>query len=260
MDYMTVIGLFAGATSVYFVMAEGEILHMLLNPVAAVLVFGGTFSSTLIAYPWDIIKHSIPSFRFIFLAQKNTESYRQLLIDQIVSMSEKARRMNIDSLQNELANIENRLLAYGVQMMVDGLETEVVKDNMQKELLYTRQRNQKVSSVFRTMATLSPIFGLLGTLIGVVQVLRNLSDPTSMGNAMAIAITTTFYGIFAANFIFLPISIKLNEHGENEVTSSELVIEGVLAIQQGDLPLIVKKKLNAFTLLQMQEKAGSSKG
>jgi chemotaxis protein MotA len=117
---------------------------------------------------------------------------------------------------------------------------------MEKEIFYTRQRHDRVTTVFRTMATLSPIFGLLGTLIGVVQVLRNLSDPSSMGSAMAIAITTTFYGIFAANFIFLPVAIKLNDQSQREIMSRELMTEGVLCIQLGDLPIAVKQKLNAF--------------
>ncbi len=103
------------------------------------------------------------------------------------------------------------------------------------------------------MATFSPIFGLLGTLIGVVQVLRNLADPSSMGSAMAIAITTTFYGIFAANFIFLPTAIKLGELNENETLRREIVAEGVLSISKGDLPIMVRKKLNAFLISYMRE-------
>jgi len=113
--------------------------------------------------------------------------------------------------------------------------------------------------VYRTMATLAPVFGLLGTLIGVVQVLRNLSDPETLGKGMAIAITTTFYGIFAANFLFLPTAIKLTEHSENEILSKELVAEGIIAIHQGDLPMIVKKKLNAFVAARMRESTQAKK-
>jgi chemotaxis protein MotA len=259
MDFMTILGLIAGVGSVYYVMSSGGILHMLLNPVAAILVFGGTFSATLISYPWEILKHVIPSFRHIFLAPTSSRSYREDLIEQLITLAEKARRMNIESLQSDLPNIDNKFLAYGVQMTVDGLEPEVVRDNMEKEIVFMHQHNQKISSVFRTMATLSPIFGLLGTLIGVVQVLQNLSDPGNMGNAMAIAITTTFYGIFAANFIFLPIALKLTEQSENDIVSKELVTEGIMAIQQGDLPFIVRKKLNAFVLSHLKEPTGSEK-
>jgi chemotaxis protein MotA len=259
MDVMTLIGLVAGGATIYFVMASGNILHMLLNPIAALLVFGGTFSATLIAYPWSIIKHAIPSFRLMFLTPKNQDSDRQEMIDLITSLAEKARRQSVESLQNDLMAVDNRFLNYGMQMVIDGMDADVVRGNLEKDIVYNRHSHQKVCNVFRTMATLSPIFGLLGTLIGIVQVLRNLTDPTSMGNAMAIAITTTFYGIFAANFIFLPMSIKLNDHGENDIMNKELITEGVLAIQQGDLPLIVKKKLNAFLLTHMKVKGEPKK-
>jgi len=255
MDFMTLIGLSLGALTVYFVMASGNIIEMLFNPVAALLVFGGTFSATLIAYPWDLIKLTVPSFRLMFFSKKNTRDYLESLMEIFVGMSEKARRTGVESLQNDIRKVESKFFVHGMQMVIDGLEKEVVKDNMEKEILYSRQSSQKVCGVFRTMATLSPIFGLLGTLIGVVEVLRNLSDPTTMGSGMAIAITTTFYGIFAANFLFLPIAIKLNEHSERDVLIKELIAEGVVSIHSGDLPLIVRKKLNAFLSSHIREKS-----
>lgn len=259
MDFMTIIGLFAGAATVYYVMAAGNILHMLLNPVAAILVFGGTISATMIAYPWDVLKQTIPSIRHMFLTSNHTYPGRLELIDFITSLAEKARRSNVESLQDDLANISNPFLSNGIQMLVDGLESDVIRDTLEKDVIYTKHRHQKICNVFRTMATMSPIFGLLGTLIGIVQVLKNLADPTSMGNAMAIAITTTFYGIFAANFLFLPLSIKLNEFSDKEVTTMELITEGVLAIQKGDLPMIVRKKLTAFVMSHSEGSFGTIK-
>lgn len=253
MDLMTIIGIVFGIITVLFVMASGNILHMLFNPIAAILVFGGTFSATLIAYPWDIIKQAFPAFRLMLFPERNTDQYRQELINTLTSLSEKARRLGIESLEKEIAGFKDKFLLHGIGMLIDGFEYDVVKDNMEKEILYTRLAHSKVSNLFRTMATLAPIFGLLGTLIGVVQVLRNLSDPTTMGSAMAIAITTTFYGIFAANFLFLPIAIKLNEHSERDLTSKELIAEGILSIHRGDLPLIVRKKLNAFLASHLRE-------
>jgi len=257
MDFMTIIGLVCGIATVIYVMWAGDILHMLFNPVAAILVFGGTLSATLIAYPWDVIKQSVPTFRLMFFPKRKSNEYLETLIDTLTSFAEKARRSGVESVQGELASSKNGFLVYGLQMVIDGLDYEVVKENMEKEILYSRQNHQKVCNVFRTMATLAPIFGLLGTLIGVVQVLRNLSDPTTLGSGMAIAITTTFYGIFAANFLFLPIAIKLNEHSEQDILSKELVSEAVLAIHKGDIPLIVRKKLNAFLASHLVEQSGS---
>lgn len=255
MDLMTITGIVCGLGTVYYVMSAGNLIAIFINPLAAVLVFGGTFSSTLIAYPWDVVKHIIPSLRFIFLSQKNTESDRQALIDMLTTLAEKARRTSIDSLQDDIYSLNDRFMANGMQMVIDGLEPAVVKENLEKEILYSRQRSYKVSGAFNTMATLSPIFGLLGTLIGIVGILRNLTDPTTMGKAMAVGITATFYGIFVANFLFIPAATKLNEHGENDTVTKELIAEGVLSIQQGDLPSIVRKRLNAFVISHLQKTA-----
>ena len=253
MDLMTIIGLVAGVLTIYYVLLDGNILHLLLNPVAFVLVFGGTISATLIAYPWSILKHTFSAFRLMFIGRKHSDEDRQIIIEQMAGLAEKALLKGKESLQNDARQLKDQFLIYSIQMLVDGTEHDIIRDNMEKRLLYAHQHNQKINGVFRTMATFSPIFGLLGTLIGVVQVLRNLADPSSMGSAMAIAITTTFYGIFAANFIFLPTAIKLGELNENETLRREIVAEGVLSISKGDLPIMVRKKLNAFLISYMRE-------
>jgi chemotaxis protein MotA len=252
MDFMTIIGLIAGAATVYYVMLDGNILQMMFNPVAFILVFGGTVSSTFISYPSEILKHVFPSLKFMFIKRKDPDKDRNDLIDTLTRYSEQGRRVSIQSLTNEIATVNDKFLGYGLQMLVDGLDYEIIKDNMEKEMFLERQYHNKVAGVFRTMATLAPIFGLLGTLIGVVQVLRNLSDPSSMGEAMAIAITTTFYGIFGANFLFLPAAIKLNERSENELLNRQIVIEGILSVHKGELPSITRKKLNAFLISHLQ--------
>lgn len=259
MDYMTLLGAIAGFGTIYYVMSEGNILNMLFNPLSFILVFGGTLSATFIAFPWEILRQALPSFRLMLFPRKDTDEDRSRLVDLIVSMADKSRRINIESLQDDLPRLQNKFLLYGIQMVIDGMDSALVREHMEKEILYTRQRHEKVCSVFRTMATLAPIFGLLGTLIGVVQVLRNLADPENMGQGMAVAITTTFYGIFAANFIFIPIDIKLNEHSQRDIIGRELVMEGVLSIQQGDLPVIVRQKLNAYLSFHVRQKSGKKK-
>ena len=253
MDLMTVIGLIAGVGTVYYVLSEGNILHLLVNPVAFVLVFGGTFSATLIAYPWSILKHIASASRLMFIGRKHSDEDKQNLIELMATLAEKARLSGVESLQSDATNSRDQFLTFGIQLLVDGIEHEVIQDSMEKRLLYSHQHNQKINGVYRTMATFSPIFGLLGTLIGVVQVLRNLSDPSSMGSAMAIAITTTFYGIFAANFLFLPTAIKLGELNEDETFRNQIVAEGLLAISNGDLPIMVRKKLNNFLIGHLKE-------
>ncbi len=248
MDIMTIIGLIAGLATVFYVMHAGDIFHLLFNQLAFILVFGGTFSATLISYPWDVLKRMPGALKLMFTGRKYSDEYMQATIERLAALAEKSRREGQASLQAEALAERDRFMAYGLQMLVDGLDEDSIEENMEKRLVISYQHRSKISSAFRTMATLSPIFGLLGTLIGVVQVLRNLSDPSDMGSAMAIAITTTFYGIFAANFLFLPAAIKLGGLGEDEVLFRRLVKEGVIAIRQGSLPIIIKKRLNAFII------------
>jgi len=253
MDKMTIIGLVAILLTILYVLAVGNILHMLFNPLALVIVYGGTFSATLIAYPWSVIKEIGPSLRILLFPSKHTDKDMEDKIDYLASLAEKARRDGIESLSGELPKMDDKFLVHGVQMLVDGLEHDVIKDNLGREIFYTRHNQQKVSGAFRTMATVAPIFGLLGTLMGIVDMLRNLSNPSSMGAAMSNAVTATFYGIFSAN-VFIPIATKLTDHSERDIISKEMIAEGVMSIQQGDVPLILRKKLTAFIMAHIRQK------
>jgi chemotaxis protein MotA len=238
--------------TVLYVLSAGNIIHMLLNPLALIIVFGGTFSATLIAYPWVVVREILPSLRIMFFPSKHTDKDMEDQIDYLTSLAERARRDGIETLHGEIGKIDNKFLAHGLQMLVDGLEKDVIKDNLDREIFYTRHNQQKVSGVFRTMATVAPIFGLLGTLMGIVDMLRNLSNPSNMGAAMANAVTATFYAIFSAN-VFIPIATKLTDHSERDIISKEMIAEGIMSIQEGDVPLIVRKKLTAFILAHVRE-------
>ena len=129
---------------------------------------------------------------------------------------------------------------------MDGVPAEIVRNNLIKEIRFSRDRHAQVANVFRSAAAYAPIFGLLGTLVGVVQVLMTLTDPKTIGASMAIAMTATFYGIFSANFLFLPIAAKLNVFSQEEVFLEELIIEGVQCIQQNEVPALTMRKLQSF--------------
>jgi len=252
-DKMTIIGLVAILLTILYVLAVGNILHMLFNPLALIIVYGGTFSATLIAYPWTVIKEIVPSLRVMLFPKQHSEQDMEEMIATLSSLAEKARRDGVEKLQAELPKINDQFLAYGVQMLVDGLERDVIRDNLSRKIFYIRHNQQKVSGAFRTMATVAPIFGLLGTLMGIVDMLRNLTNPSSMGAAMSNAVTATFYGIFSSN-VFIPIATKLTDHGQRDIISKEMIAEGIMAIQEGDVPLIVRKKLTAFIVSHMQQK------
>lgn len=257
MDFMTILGFLVGGGAVYFVMVAGGIQELLFNREAAILVFGGTLGCLLITSPWSLLRHLPRAVRLVLFPGRRETA--QIVVDTVVGLSEKSRRGGMDSLAAEIPALPDRFLQDAVQMLVDGLPAEVVRDNLEKEIVFTRKRHQQISNLFATMGTYAPIFGLLGTLIGVVQVLKDLSDPKTMGASMAIAVTTTFYGIFATNFIFLPIAGKLNIYSEEELLIKEVVIEGILSIQQGDIPIIVSRKLQAFLAYRLRSAAPAAR-
>ncbi|PIU84032.1 MAG: motility protein A [Elusimicrobia bacterium CG06_land_8_20_14_3_00_38_11] len=252
MDVMTILGILTGFGAILFVMACGHMIYMLFNVEALVLIFGGTFGAAMITYPWRIIKRLPVALKIVFFPPKRIT--KENLIKRIIQLSQVAKRDGVESLQKEIPTIETPFLADGLQMIVDGLEADIVKEKLEKEISSIRRRHQQLAGVFRSMGTYAPIFGLLGTLVGVVQVLKNLTDPTSLGASMAIAMTASFYGIFSANFIFLPIAGKLGAHSDEEISLKEIITKGVLSIQKGDVPVVLEKKLEAFVAYRTRQK------
>ena len=252
-DLMTLFGLVLGVGAVYMVMYWGGTSQLLWHRDAFVLVLGGTFASMLISAPVETILRLPRAMMIVFFKKKTYQP--QEIINMIVGFSEKALRNGIDSLQEDLQGITDKFLSDGIGMVIDGLTPDMVRENLLKEITFIRKRHYQVSNIIRSMGTYSPIFGLLATLLGVVQVLRSISDPKSLGTSMAIAVTGTFYGIASANFIFLPIANKLDAHTDSELLAKEVMIEGVLAIQAGEMPLIIGKKLRAFLAPRHREEA-----
>ncbi|OGS18857.1 MAG: hypothetical protein A2219_07065 [Elusimicrobia bacterium RIFOXYA2_FULL_50_26] len=244
LDIMTLLGLAIGFGAVYIVMFWGGTAHLLWHRDAFVLVFGGTFASMLISTPMNIILRLPSAISHVIFARRTLKP--AYVITTMVTLAEKAKRDGIFALQEEIPKLRDRFLSDGVMMLIDGLDATIVRENLLKEIIFIRKRHHQVSSIIRSMGTFSPIFGLLATLLGVVQVLKSISDPKSLGSSMAIAVTGTFYGISAANFIFLPMANKLDAHTEEELLIKEVIIEGILAIQKGDIPIIVNRKLQAF--------------
>ncbi len=252
MDLMTIIGLALGIASVYYTLTVGGLLNIIYNFPSLVLVLGGTIASTLLTYPYRILKRVPSAMMLALFPQKRWTADRYISL--LVNLAEEAKRGGLDSLQNELPKIKDHFLIDGLQMVLDGLPPEIVRENLIKEITFIRRRHQQVHSVFRSMGAYAPVFGLLGTLIGVVGVLKNLTNPEAIGSSMAVAVITTFYGIFGTNFIFLPIANKLAAYTEEELLLKEVAIEGILAIQAGEIPSVVSRRLQAFLAHKMRQK------
>lgn len=251
MDFMTVLGFLIGGGALYYVMWSGNALHLLLNVEAAVLVFGGTIGCALITYPWRIVRVVPRAVWIMFFPPRRIDP--EAAIKMVVDLAEKAKRVGgIEKLQSEVNLLPVPFLRDSLQMVVDGLEPDMIHEKLEKELAIVRRRHYQVSAIFRSMGGYAPIFGLLGTLIGVVQVLRNLTDAQSMAASMGIAVTATFYGIFGANFLFLPIAGKLTIYSEDELIVKELFMRGVLSVQKNEVPMVVERKLEAFLAYRLR--------
>jgi chemotaxis protein MotA len=244
MDWMTPLGYLIGLSTVGYTLVKGQSVGLIFNAHALILVYGGTLGATLLTYPQNVIVQALRAVR-VFLLPGVRPSPGDV-VKVITQLAEKARRSGLDSLDGDVAQLRLPFLAAGLRMVLDGLPVEILRNNLTKEIRFSRDRHAQVANVFRSMAAYAPIFGLLGTLVGVVQVLVTLTDPKTIGNSMAIAMTATFYGIFGANFLFLPIAGKLNVYAQEEIFLKELMIEGILSIHQNEVPALIAKKLESF--------------
>jgi chemotaxis protein MotA len=244
MDWVTPLGYLIGLGTVAYVLIAGNSVGLLFNLHALILVYGGTLGATLLSYPSGVLGQAVRAVRVFLFPGQRPEGPD--VIRLMIRLLEKSRRQGMESLEPDLAQIPIPFLVHGLQMALDGLPPELVRANLLKEIRFARDRHNQVANVFRSAAAYAPIFGLLGTLVGVVQVLQTLNDPKTIGASMAVAMTATFYGIFGANFIFLPIAGKLNVYAQEEVFLQELIIEGLQCMQVNEAPALALRKLSSF--------------
>lgn len=243
MDIATVIGAVVAFGLVLSSMAMGGGLGLFVNIPSMLIVVGGTFGAALINYP---LKEVLGMGGII----KNAFLYKLIpatdLIPTLIDFAGKARKDGILALQSVVAETGDSFLEKGVQMAVDGQEAENIETILSMEIDYIKSRHKLGAEIMMTMAAFAPAMGLIGTLIGLVQMLQNMSDPSSIGPAMAVALLTTFYGAIMANMIFIPVAGKLKTRSSQEVLVKELILEGVLGISSGDNPRTLEQKLHSY--------------
>ncbi|MFH2203399.1 MAG: MotA/TolQ/ExbB proton channel family protein [Elusimicrobiota bacterium] len=242
MALLSLLGLLLGLSTVAYVLWDGGIIAVFVNVNAIILVFGGTIGATMITYPWKIVKQLPRAWWIVFFPRKSRDP--QELIDQLMDIQQVVYTGGIDDV--DINTIGDGFLRSGLRMILEEQSEQDLRDELETEVFYERQRKQRVIDVFRAMGDFAPIFGLLGTLIGIVQVLKFLGSPEQMGNYMALAITTTFYGIFGCNFIFLPTAGKLEGYSEDGLLLMDLIIVGVLSIRRRERPTVMRRRLERF--------------
>ncbi|MBA7572356.1 Chemotaxis protein PomA [subsurface metagenome] len=207
------------------------------------IVLGGTVGAVLINYPMSDILGVAKVAKNVFL-QKELKT--ETAIKTLVEMSRIARRDGILALEDRLEGIKDPFFVKGVMLMIDGVEPAALSRILYTELEYVSERHRMGAEIFMTMGNFAPAMGMMGTLIGLVKMLMQMDDPSSIGPAMALALLTTFYGVILANLLFLPAAGKLKTRSAAELTVKQLIINGILSVQSGDNPRILEEKLHSF--------------
>jgi chemotaxis protein MotA len=252
MDFATLIGILVAFGLVIISIMMGGDATWFINYPSIMIVMGGTMGATLLAYPLSEVMSVFGVARNVVLYQSQPP---RKLISLLVDFAKKARSEGILSFESQLNDIDDPFLAKGLQLAIDGMESSAIEDVLSTEIQFIEERHSLGSEIFTTMGTFAPAVGMLGTIIGLVQMLMQMSDPSQIGAPMAVALLTTFYGTILANLLFLPIAGKLKTRSKQEILIKQLAMEGVKSIQAGDNHRIVEQKLKAFISPRARETA-----
>ncbi len=243
MDLGTIIGLLAGIACVIISISIGGELGSYWNLPSVFITVGGGICSTLISFRLKDVLSVFKVSRHIFLDKTSSATE---IIAMMVKLSEKTRREGLLSIEPELEEMEDPFIKQSLQLVVDGIESETIQDFMDTEIENMQSRHRKGIDIFNMMGAIFPAWGMIGTLIGLINLLLKLEDPAQIGPSMSVALVTTFYGSFLSNFICLPIAGKLKMKSDEEVNQKEMIAEAVISIQAGENPKMLEQKLSIF--------------
>lgn len=251
MDISTILGLILGMGFIAWSITLSGELPWFFDAPSIVVVIGGMFSGFLVAFPL----HEVLGLGKVFgKTIKGMDYDVEKIIKKIIELANIARKDGLLALEEAVSDIKDDFLQRGVMLIVDGTDSELVKTIMETEIENLSSRHSKSKSMFDTLGSLAPAFGMIGTLIGLVIMLQNLSDPSSIGPAMGIALLTTFYGSVVANLVFIPMANKLSLKSNEEVLIRSVMVEGLLSIQAGENPRIIEEKLKVFLSPALRKK------
>ncbi|MFZ0451515.1 MAG: MotA/TolQ/ExbB proton channel family protein [Desulfatiglandaceae bacterium] len=250
MDIATLVGIVTAFALVLSAILMGGSLALFVNIPSVLIVLGGSLGSTMINYP-------LPDMLKVLSVVKNAFLHKQVtakeVISNFVSLAGIARREGILALETSANEASDQFMKKGLQLAVDGLEPGSIKEILETEVVAIQDRHKLGAEIFTTLGTFAPAMGMIGTLIGLVQMLQTMDDPSSIGPSMAVALLTTFYGALMANILCLPIAGKLKNRSGAEVMVKDLMTEGVISIAKGENPRVIEQKLNAYLPPQMRE-------
>src|SRR6266702_6579647 len=242
MDIMTSVGLVSGIIVVSVIMLMGGDIHMFISEHAVIIVVGGSIAATMIRFPLSAILHGVPlGAKFAFTMSRLSA---RDLVDELARIAEIARKQGPVGLEKVETN--EPFLAKGIRYVADGYDLEFIRDNLERDRDNFLMHLDEGSKIYRAIGDCAPAFGMIGTLIGMVQMFANMTDPSKLGPFMAVALLATFYGAAVANLFCLPIADKLQLKLHDEQVSRSLIIDGVLMIRDAKSPTLVREMLLAY--------------
>ncbi len=268
MDITGIVGLIAGIVLVIFGIVFDDTtlavsfpeLGNFVSYSSMAITFGGAFAATLISFPLSFFRNIPKHMRIVFFPKKY---HAQDYIDKIVDYALEARRKGLLSLEDKANHETDAFLRESIMLIVDAIDPEKVKEMLENELNGLEERHANGWQFYEKFATYAPAYGMIGTLIGLINMLANLDmdvdgGATKMASGMSVALITTFYGSMLANLVLVPIAHKLHMRHNEEMTCKEIIVQGVIAIQAGDNPKHIQERLNAY-VCERQRSEGNYK-
>lgn len=244
MDISTIIGLVSGIVFVLIsiVLGDGRIMLFIDYP-SMLIVFGGIISALFVSYPIPKFLEGLKTGKHVFSKQEIDPTE---VISKINELALSARKEGLLALEEIAQGMDDPFLQKGILLIVDGTDAELLRSILETEIAFVENRHKDNQKFWDSIAELGPAWGMIGTLIGLIIMLDNLNDPSTLGPKMAVALVTTFYGSMIANLVATPISNKLSLRSNDEILHKQVMVEGLLSIQAGENPRVIEEKLKAF--------------
>ncbi len=241
----TYLGLIVGMAVVYFaVLAKGGDAKIFTNVVALLIAVGGTFAATTLSSSRITAVHAFSAINYMFLSGSTRP---KVVADELIQLARQAKLNGFASLDPDAVTSKDPFLVKGLRLVVDGVDPQRIEELMRLESEILSEKRTAAERMFRLMGTYSPMFGLVGTLIGLIQMLKNLTDPRAIGQGMSVALMATFYGVLLAGLFFLPLAGKVRTLDLDERLQRDQIIAGLLAIRIGQNPEYVRETLEVFS-------------
>ncbi len=244
MDLATIVGLLLGFGAVLGgAVLEGLSIKSLIQPTAAFIVLGGTFGAAFISFPLPVVLKAFKDIKMAFLMP--TEKHETIIKDMI-GYAAKARRNGLISLEQEAQTIKDPFTKKGISLVVDGIDPQKLREAMEIEIESYEDHEKGSAEFFEAAGGYAPTIGIVGAVLGLIVVMSNLADSSKLGAGIAVAFVATIYGLLTANLVCLPIGTKIKHRIKDELLRRQMVVEGLIAIQNGENPHFIEQKLKAF--------------